>query len=221
MTLGVVALVLGYIILRNKLLELNFNNQTLASIFGSLIILMVLLYNFLRAHGIKSSLIKIAMWQAIFLIIVLIYAYRFELNDVTSRVLAVLAPSHNWSNKKGQIMIARNQDGHFYIKADINNATVKFMIDTGASDIALTKSDAIKLKLDLSKLAYTKSYSTANGISHAAPITLTELKIGDKIFNNVRAHVSSGKLDISLLGMSVIGLFKSFNIDKDILILSY
>ena len=79
----------------------------------------------------------------------------------------------------------------------------------------------IKLGFDLKKLKYSRSYATANGMSAAAQVTLSKFKIGGKIFDNIRAHVGSGELDISLLGMSVIERFKKFNIDKDILILSH
>lgn len=208
-------------ILPNKFPEFNFDNQNLAGVFVSILILLSLLYNFLKIHGITSLLTKLLLWQFVFFSIITGYAFRFELQDVSDRILAVLMPSHSWTNKKGQIMIARSSDGHFYTSASINNVNVKFMIDTGASDVALSKKDALKLKYDLKKLNYNRSYATANGISRAASITLSQFKIGDKVFENVKAHVGTGELDISLLGMSVLERFKSFNIDKDILILSY
>ena len=95
------------------------------------------------------------------------------------------------------------------------------MVDTGASDIALTQNDARKLGLDPAKLKYTRQYSTANVISMAAPVRIPLLTIGKKTFYNVECHVTSGELDISLLGMSLIEDFKGFKITQDLLILSY
>ena len=46
------------------------------------------------------------------------------------------------------------------------------MIDTGASDVAITKEDAIRIGFDINKLRYTKFYSTANGTSASAPVML-------------------------------------------------
>jgi len=180
-----------------------------------------LFYYFLKTQGVKAAIGKILIWKVIFYILIICYAFRFELQDAGYRVLAVLAPSYSWTNEKGQIMISRSQDGHFYTYAQVNGVIVKFMIDTGASDVALTKEAAKLLKFDLAKLEFTKSYSTANGISSAAPVNLTQFKMGNKIFENVKAHIGTGGLDISLLGMSIIGRFKSFNIDKDILKLTY
>ncbi|MDR0296627.1 MAG: TIGR02281 family clan AA aspartic protease [Rickettsia sp.] len=68
-------------------------------------------------------------------------------------------------NKQGELVISCSNDGHFYINALVNGVKIKFMIDTGASDVALTTSDAKMLGFDLSKLNYTRTYSTANGIA--------------------------------------------------------
>ena len=114
------------------------------------------------------------LWILIFVILIVIYAFRFELNTLKDRVLAVLIPSYSWTNDGGQLVIARHKNGHFYLNAySKNNQKIYFLVDTGASDIALTKSDAKKLGFDLLKLRYTKQYSTANGISAAAPVRIT------------------------------------------------
>jgi len=170
----------------------------------------------------SSSTTNILLWLMIFVLLIIGYAFRFELDSLKDRVLAVLIPSYSWTNEQGQLVIARNKDGHFYLNATTpNNSKIRFLIDTGASDIALTKQAAIKLGFNLSNLKYTKQYNTANGISYAAPVRIKQLTVGSKIFYNLEAHITSGGLDISLLGMSLIGDFKDFKITNDLLILSY
>ena len=132
----------------------------------------------------------------------------------------MLIPSYNWSTEAGEIIIARSGDGHFYIDAVVNNVKISFMIDTGASDVALTKEDAQKLGFDLTQLKYTRTYLTANGENKAAPIKLDSVIIG-KEFKDVSGHIGLGDLDVSLLGMSVLERFKGFRIDKELLILNY
>lgn len=210
-----------YKILPAKFPGFNFNNESLASIFVSFLMLLALFYYFLKTQGVKAALGKILIWKIIFYTIIVCYAFRFEIQDAGYRVLAVLIPSKSWTNEKGQIIISRGADGHFYTNVSIDGNVIKFMIDTGASDIALTKEAAVKLKFNLSKLNYNRTYSTANGTSSAASLVLNQFRIGDKIFNNVKAHVGTGDLDISLLGMSILERFKSFTIDKDILKLTY
>ncbi len=202
--------------------EFSWSNQNSISCFIMILIIISIVYNSLSQKGIKIVFIQLLTWGAIFLIVIIGYAFRFELNYTTQRVISVLIPSHNWVNKQGELVISRSSDGHFYINALVNGIKIKFMIDTGASDVALTTSDAKMLGFDLSKLNYTRTYSTANGTSKDAPVRLNSIEIDNRaFFRNVEAHIGTGGLDISLLGMSVLERFKSFRIDRDMLILSW
>ncbi|HJD55490.1 MAG TPA: TIGR02281 family clan AA aspartic protease [Rickettsia endosymbiont of Pyrocoelia pectoralis] len=194
--------------------------QNIGSFAASLLILFSIIYSTISQNEIRKFCLQLASWAAIFLVIITGYAFRFELNYTYQRVMSVLVPSYRWSTEAGEIIIARSGDGHFYINALVNDVKVKFMVDTGASDIALTKEDAEKLGYDLTKLKYSRTYLTANGENKAAPITLNSVVIG-KEFKNLGGHIGLGDLDISLLGMSLLERFKGFRIDKDLLILNY
>lgn len=218
-----ISIVITYLL--HRLVPIYFSNftwgkQEIISCFTMILIIVNIVYNAVNNNSITALSGQLLAWGGIFLVIIIGYAFRFELNYVTQRVISVIIPSYNWVNT-GELVISRNNDGHFYINALVNGVEIKFMIDTGASDVALTTKDASSLKFDLSKLNYNKTYSTANGTSSAALIILDSVKIGDGIFKNVEAHVGTGGLDISLLGMSVLERFKIFKIDRDILILSY
>lgn len=194
--------------------------RNIGSFCGSLLILFSIIYSTISQNEIRKFCLQLAIWTAIFLVVITGYAFRFELNYTYQRVMSVLVPSYKWSTEAGEIIIARSGDGHFYIDALVDNIKVKFMVDTGASDIALTREDAQKLGYDLTKLKYSRTYLTANGENKAAPLTLNSIVIG-KEFKNVGGHVGLGNLDISLLGMSLLESFKGFRIDKDLLILNY
>jgi aspartyl protease family protein len=56
----------------------------------------------------------------------------------------------------------------------------RYLIDTGATDVALTREDAIKLGFKPDELNYTRKYNTANGVSYAAPVTINQLTINKK-----------------------------------------
>lgn len=201
--------------------DFSFDNATIVSFFIMSTIIISIIYNSISQRNLLAVSKQLLTWAGIFLLIIIGYAFRFELDYFTQRVVSVLVPSHNWINKQGELVISRNSDGHFYIDAMVNDVKIKFMIDTGASDVALTTRDAEKLNIDLSKLKYTKTYSTANGLSNAASIRLDNVTVGDGVFRNIDAHVGTGGLDVSLMGMSVLERFKGFRIDRDMLILSY
>ena len=195
---------------------------TLMKVLFCVIFVWFITRSFFSKKSSKKSPSNILLWILIFIILIVVYAVRFELDTLKNRVFAVLIPSYSWTNDAGQLVIARHKNGHFYLNAyGKYNQKIYFLVDTGASDIALTKSDARKLGFDLSKLSYSSKYSTANGISAAAPVRIPQLTIGKKTFYNIKGHVTSGGLDISLLGMSLIEDFKGFKITQDMLILSY
>ncbi len=191
----------------------------------SLVIILLLMirggiaygYNKEASYYFKSWFI----WLLIFAITIVFYAFRHEADYFSKRILSVLVPSITWS-EEGQYMISRNQDGHFYLKSLINNKhEIKFLVDTGASGVALTQDDAIKIGIDISKLKYDQTHRTASGLAYSASVKLDTLQIGDKVFKNVSAHVSKSGLDVSLLGMSIIDDFSDFTYSKDNLIFKY
>ena len=165
---------------------------------------------------------SVILWAIIFVTLIIVYAFRFELTHFKNKILANLIPSYSWVNEQGEITIARHGNGHFYLETLINDKhQIRFLVDTGATGVALTKEDAIKLGFNLSKLNYTQKSITANGISYSAPVKLNRLTIGARTFKNISASVSSGGLSTSLLGMSVIDNFKHIKIINDLLILSH
>ena len=96
---------------------------------------------------------------------------------------------------------------------------MSFLVDTGASVVALTAEDARMAGLDPARLDYSVTVSTANGTTRAAPVTLDALSIGPITERNVRAVVIETGLDRSLLGMTFLERLQSFEARADTLTL--
>jgi aspartyl protease family protein len=119
----------------------------------------------------------------------------------------------------GRIEIPVGRDGHFHLTAQVNGEPVRFMVDTGASSIALGPADARRVGLDPDGLAYVGTAMTATGRVQTAPVTIDEIAIGDILDRNVRAWVIGADLDGSLLGMSYLRTFARVSFEGDLLIL--
>ena len=91
--------------------------------------------------------------------------------------------------------------GHFTAQGQINGGSMRMLVDTGASNIALPASDAIRLGIDYKKgqMAYS---NTANGVTPIYIVKLDSVKIGDIEINQVDASIHEKGLPIGLLGMS-------------------
>jgi aspartyl protease family protein len=91
--------------------------------------------------------------------------------------------------------------GHFMVQGQINGGTMRMLVDTGASLIALPAADARRLGIDYKK-GQTAYVNTANGVVTAYQVVLNSVKIGDITLNQVEALVQENGLTFALLGMS-------------------
>lgn len=119
----------------------------------------------------------------------------------------------------GTLDVPRARDGHYYLTLQINGQDVRFMADTGASNMVLARGDAERLGIDLSSLAYLGQAMTANGPVRMARIRLPDVVLGPFTDREVPAFVTDGDMDISLLGMDYLGQF-SIAIDQGRMLLS-
>lgn len=120
-----------------------------------------------------------------------------------------------------ELVLNAGAGGHYFVDAAINGEGVHFLVDTGASLVALSRTDAEKLGIDLEELKFTGRAKTANGIARVAPIMLSEIEIGDNVVENVPAAVIDAQMDISLLGMSFLKRLSGFEIKDNQLIMRW
>jgi aspartyl protease family protein len=107
------------------------------------------------------------------------------------------------SNGDGSDKIVMTADvrGHFYTTGTVNGTSVRFVVDTGATSIALGPNDARRIGLDL-RQGQRGMTSTANGQVIVTRIPLDTVKIGGITLHNVEAVVLPAEMPVALLGMS-------------------
>jgi len=137
-------------------------------------------------------------------------------SDIRSTVM----PRQAVFGDRGRIEVPRAPDGHFYLTAKLNGTPVRFIVDTGASQLVLSRRDAARIGIDPANLQFTGMAGTANGRVRTAPIRIAKLEIGPISDRNVRASVNGGDLNSSLLGMGYLQRFSKFEITGDTLILT-
>jgi aspartyl protease family protein len=101
------------------------------------------------------------------------------------------------------IVLAPDGHGHFRVDGRIDARPMDFLVDTGATMIALTARDAETLGIHPAYNDYTITVQTANGTVRAAPVTLDRVEIGSIAIRDVPAMVMpEGALADNLLGMT-------------------
>ena len=117
-----------------------------------------------------------------------------------------------------ELTLQRRRDGHFYIDGLVNGAETRFLIDTGASHIALTIDDAKRLGLDVSPADFDYVAQGAGGPVRGQVVTLDRVSIGGRVVANADAMVIEG-LHVSLLGQSVLTQLGTVEMSGDRMIL--
>lgn len=152
-----------------------------------------------------------AIWGFIFLGAIVAVALWQDIRDDIAPRQSVL--------QGGAIEVPRAPDGHFYLTLDVNGVPTRFVVDTGATDIVLTRADAAAAGIDTDLLIFSGRANTANGTVEIAPTRIETLALGDVVETDVRAVVNGGEMDESLLGMSYLNRFSRLEIAEGRLVL--
>ena len=109
--------------------------------------------------------------------------------------------------------------GHFHLTAQVNGQPVEFIVDTGATGIALTREDAERLGLAPDGLRFDGMAATANGRVPTARVVLDSLTLGGITDRAVPAMVIGGDLGASLLGLSYLRRFARVSFEGERMVL--
>lgn len=150
-------------------------------------------------------------------------AYGSALAAGLSRFVPFLAPvlmaGHEMERSDHVIRIKADSRGHYIVKGTADDTPLEFMIDSGATNIVLTRAAAELLHVG--PLRFDIPTTTANGRVQNAQITIHKLTIGSFTASDVPVLVNGGELEEPLLGMSWLGLFKSIEIKNGVMTLYY
>ena len=156
------------------------------------------------------------MFTAVFIAIVIAFGVAPRLKEQAAApapvTVAVATPEPTPSTGSRAAFIDREDDGHFWTRADVSGTQVKFMVDTGASIVALTYFDAQRLGLKPEELDFDSEIRTAGGITYGAPVMLESIRIGKVEIENVNAVILRTELEQSLLGMTFLGELNSYEV---------
>jgi aspartyl protease family protein len=196
--------------------------------FGRLVLLTSLATVFaagLFRRGRFGQTMRYALiWLVLLMVLATGYLYRHDLQFIGARISAGLMPgtavTRVTAEGESEVVISRSEGGHFVASATVDGEEVDFLVDTGASIIALSWDDAMRIGIDPETLEFDRRVMTANGPAQAASVRLDTVSVGNITREDVGAIVSQeGALPRSLLGMNFLGDLSSFEMRRDVLIL--
>lgn len=121
-----------------------------------------------------------------------------------------------YSANHSEMILSADQEGHYHIKGRINEYPVEFLVDTGATLVAIPQTLADRLHITG---RYPITMLTANGEVTGSLTRLQKLSVGEFTLNDVKAVIIPGNEDnLVLLGMNVLSQFNIVQQDKRLIL---
>lgn len=183
----------------------------LVSSVGFAVLVLMGLLPRLREIGVSHALKMSLSWIAIFGVLILLISQWKQIRRAVDPASPVSIAS--------EVRINAREDGHFYVRANVNGEPLLFLVDTGASDIVLTMSDAEDVGIDIGRLNFDGVAETANGLVRIAGVRLDTISVGEIERHAMRANVNEGELTHSLLGMRFLNSLRGWRVEGETLIM--
>lgn len=113
-----------------------------------------------------------------------------------------------------ETLLERRYDGHFYVDALVNGRTVRFLVDTGATTVALTTEDAQRIGIDFDPNQFSVVARSASGDVLGQNVTLDYVDIEGKRVPHIGAQVAQN-LPVSLLGQAYLARISGVQMNGD------
>lgn len=129
------------------------------------------------------------------------------------------APPPPVGNGFASVTLQRAPDSHFYLDMLVNGRSMRFLVDTGASSVALGRSDARRLGLTVFPDDFTGTAETASGRARFAPVRIDSMRAGPLDASDVEAVVIDIENGMPLLGQSFLRRLDEVTVRGDVMVL--
>ena len=188
-------------------------------IYGLMLIGLIVASLAARRLPLKQYAKMILAWIAIFAVAFAIMSFRPEMKMAWNRISGELTGAPRQTMQGDAIQLVRQDDGHFWMRAQLNGHQTDLMIDSGATTLRSTAIPRADAKLMLDPVEESVELSTANGIVKARTATVKVISIGELAIDDLDVVVSDGFGDTNVAGMNFLDLFDSWNVKGDVMTL--
>ena len=159
-----------------------------------------------------TAMAHIGAWGVVFAALILMYSYRDQFSSLRDRFTAELVPAKGEQTGPSSIAFPLESDGHYHVYATVDGTSIRFLVDSGASDVVFSPQDARTLGLQPEYLSYSMTAETANGEVRGAPTQIGKLQIGPIVMRGIPATVNQAEMPVSLLGMEFLRRLRAWGV---------
>lgn len=156
-----------------------------------------------------------AAWIAIFAVVFIGFSFRPELAMLWGRVKGELTGAPRQNLQGETLRLVRQDDGHFWLRASINDVTADFMVDSGASTTAIGAALAKAAKVELD--GRSSELETANGVIEARLGIVRVFRVGELQIDDHHVVIADNFGDTNVVGMNFLDSFASWSVKGDVM----
>jgi aspartyl protease family protein len=167
------------------------------------------------------ALRRVLLWGGLCLVVSLVLGNRFGglwQGAGAPAEPSAMAQQHAPPNT---LVYRADRSGHVFLQAEVNGAPIRFLVDTGATFVSLSRDDAAAAGIGAAELVFNAPMNTANGRAYAARVMLRELRLGQLTLYDVPAIVNQYLKGVALLGMSFLNRLQSYEMRDGVLTINY
>jgi aspartyl protease family protein len=158
---------------------------------------------------------RAALWLGIWVVGVTVFVFRDDAARMGGRILTALAPARASQIGPRALVIGRGDDRAFSVIGQLNGVDVRFVIDTGATDIVLSPADAARAGIAPAPGAKATPTETANGLGYGTAAVAASLAVGPIRLADAPVMINQAPMNGSLLGMAFLQHLESFEVRGD------
>jgi aspartyl protease family protein len=194
------------------------NEDSSSLTYGLLCLTLVASALFARKLPLGQSLKMIVSWIGIFAGVYVLFLFRPEFMQIWQRVKADV--SGGTISKGGQLIVRKAEDGHFYVDADVNGRSLRFLVDSGATVTTLSTEAANQAGVSVDEKDFPVIVETANGMATEHRAVANSFKVGSIERSELAIHVGEGIGETNVLGMNFLSTLASWRVAGEELILT-
>jgi aspartyl protease family protein len=196
---------------------LNDGDQAISFLYLLGVLVLVVSALMVRRIPIGQGLKMFAGWVLIFLAAFVAFTLKDDFTALGKRVVAEGRGEGQAVAVGKELRIRKSMDGHFWVDAELNGKTVRFLVDSGATVTSISSDTAAMADIVPSGLPAV--VQTANGTVRVGRARAERLKVGTIERRNLAVHVSEAFGPMNVLGMNFLSSLSSWGVEGQWLVL--
>lgn len=172
---------------------------------------------FVRRMPIMQGLRMFIAWVLIFGVAFIVFTMKDEFLALGNRMLVEARGGAEQTGPQ-ELTIRQAPDGHFWVTAEVNGVSVRFLVDSGATTTSLSRDTAARAGIEPSA-GFRTAVQTANGVLMVDRGRAARLKVGPIERQDVAVHISDAFGDLDVIGMNFLSTLSSWSVEGKTLVL--